>query len=87
MGKFISDRHAVFLQIEDQFSDVRTIDNLVPQGSTLGPVLFTCYASTLQKLFTTHNTSWYVDDHSFMQAFKPIDHKIHTDLRLNITKY
>ena len=42
-------------------------------------MLFTCYASTLQELFTNHNSlSGYADDHSFIKAFKAIDHKILT---------
>ena len=61
------------------------IDFSVPQGIILGPVLFTCYASTLQELFTNHNSlSGYADDHSFIKAFKPIDHKILTELELEI---
>ena len=63
------------VQIKDKFSEVKTIDFSVPQGSILGPILFTCYASTLQELFTSHNSlSGYADDHSFIKSFSPIDH-------------
>ena len=73
------------VQIEDQFSNFKTIDFLVPQGSILGPIFLTCYASTLQELFTNHSSlSGYEDDHSFTKVFKPIDHKILTELELDI---
>ena len=73
------------VQIEDKFLEVKTIDFSVPQGSILGPILFTCYASTLQELFTSHNSlSWYADDHSFIKSFSPIDNKILTELELDI---
>ena len=73
------------VQIEDHLSEVKTIGFSVPQGSILGPVLFTCYARTLQELFTNHiSLSWYADDHSFIKSFKPTDHKILTDLELDI---
>ena len=56
-----------WVQIEDQFSEVKTIDFSVPQGSILGPVLFKCYGSTLQEIFTSHNSlSGYADDNSFI---------------------
>ena len=52
------------VQTDDQFSDVRAIDFSVPHGSILGPVLFTCYVSTLQELFTDYNSlSANADDH------------------------
>ena len=73
------------VQTEDQFSDVKTADFSVPQGNILGQVLFTCYANTLQEVFTNHNSlSGYANDHSFIKAFKPIDHKVLTELKLDI---
>ena len=73
------------MQIEDKFSEAKTIYFSVPQGSSLSPILFTCYASTLQELFTSHNSIYgYADDHSFIKSFSPIDHKSLTDLELNI---
>ena len=73
------------VQIEDKFSEAKTIDFSVAQGSILGPILFTCYASTLQELFTCHNSlSGYADDHTFIKSFSPIYHKILTDLEFDI---
>ena len=64
------------VQIDNQFSDVRMIDISVPVGSILGPVLFTYYASTLQELFTGHNSlSGYGDDHTFIKVFTLTDYK------------
>ena len=72
------------VQIEDQFSDVKTLDSVL-WGSILGPLLFTCYASTLQELLTNHKYfSGYTDNHSFIKVLKPIDHKMHTELELII---
>ena len=41
--------------------------------------------STLQELFTSHNSlSAHTDDHSFIKSFSSIDHKILTELELHI---
>ena len=73
------------VQIEDKFSEVKTVDFSVPQGSILGPILFIYYASTLQELFTNHNSlSGYADYHSFIKSFLPIDHNILSELELDI---
>ena len=45
----------------------------VPQGSCLGPVLFTQYASSLLSIFSNHSviTHAYADDHQLYMAFSP----------------
>ena len=58
------------VQIEDNFLEVKKIDFSVPQGSILGPIIFTCYTSTLQELFTNpNNLTGYADDLSFIKPF------------------
>ena len=75
-----------WVQIEDNFSEVKKKSTfLFPKGSILGPILFICYASTLQELFTNHNSlSGYADDHSFIKSFLPIDQNILSELELDI---
>ena len=81
---YLTNRH-FYVQIKDQFYDGNKIDFSVPQGSILGPALFTSYASTLQELFTNDNSlPGHADEHSFTKAFKPIDHKILTEFELDI---
>ena len=47
--------------------------------------IFTCYASTLQELFTNLNSlSGYTDDYSFIKSFSPINHNILSELELDI---
>ena len=73
------------VQIEDKFSEVKTIDFSVPQGSILGPIHFICYVSTLQELFKNHNSlSQCADGHSFIRSFLPIDNNILSELQLDI---
>ena len=74
-----------WVQIEDDFLEVKKIDFSVPQGSILGPILFTCYASTLQELFTnSNNLTGYADDHSLIKPFSPMDQNILPELELDI---
>ena len=80
LKSYLTDRQFK-VQIEENFSEVKTINFSVPQGSILGPILFTCYASTLQELFTNNNSLFgYADDHSFIKSFSPIDNNIPTEL-------
>ena len=70
------------------FWKLKKIDFLVSQGSILGQILFTCYASTLQELFTnSNNLTGYADDHSFIKPFSPMDQCILPELELAIQKH
>ena len=64
------------MQIDNSFSPTHTINFSVPQGSTLGPVPFSCYVSTLLEVIKqTANTtiSGYADNHAPTQAFTKKD--------------
>ena len=47
----------------------------VPQGSVVGPILFTMYSSPLEDIIKTHNMSGmcYADDTQIYLRFKPCD--------------
>ena len=47
----------------------------VPQGSLLGPILFTCYIATLNNIIqgTSASMLGYADDHAVYKSFLPID--------------
>ena len=72
---YVSDRQ-FSVQIGNSFSQTHTINFSVPQGSILGPVLFSCCVSTLSEVInqTTHTTILgYADDHAFTQIFTQKD--------------
>ena len=84
LKSYLTDRQFK-VQIEENFSEVKTINFSVPQGSILGPIHFTCYTSTLQEPFINNNSlSGYADDHSFIKSFSPINNNILTELELDI---
>ena len=60
------------VNINNSYSTSRELHQSVPQGSCLGPVLYSCYASTLQIIIpegvTCHG---YADDHTFKHSFIP----------------
>ena len=82
LSSYISNR-LFSVKIGGGFSHAHTINFSVPQGRILGPVLFSCYVSTIpQVIEQTSNTIilGYADDHAFTQAFTQKDtlvkHKI-----------
>ena len=60
------------VEINDSQSKEVTINYSVPQGSILGPTLFSCYSSTLKDVMHNRSESiWgYADDSTFVDKFK-----------------
>ena len=63
---YLGDRQA-YINVHNVESDMHLMDFSVPQGSILGPVLFNCYASTLESHLRLNNSNAplisYADDH------------------------
>ena len=45
----------------------------VPQGSVVGPILFTMYSASLQDIITQHELNMYADDTQLYVIFHPSD--------------
>ena len=64
--------------IEEDMSQPRQLDYLVPQGSIQGAFLFIAYASTLDQVMDSSQLelNGFADDHSIRSSFKPskLDH-------------
>ena len=67
---YLCDR-SMQVQVNDTLSSRRTISYSVPQGSVCGPVLFSCYTSTLPSVIVDPHTfsSYYADDTEIHRAF------------------
>ncbi len=58
--------------MESEYSDKKLLQCSVPQGSCLGPTLYTVYASTLQDSIPPHiDLHGYADDHAIKSVFDP----------------
>ena len=71
LSSYISNRQ-FSVKIGSSLSHAHTINFSVPQGSILGPVLFSCYVSTLPEVIKQNSDTiilGYADDHAFTQAF------------------
>ena len=71
LSSYISNRQ-FSVKIGNSLLHAHTINFSVPQGSILGPVLFSCYVSTLPELIKQNSDTiilGYADDHAFTQAF------------------
>ena len=58
---YLSDRHQ-YTKINGEMSGVQKISCGVPQGSILGPTLFTLYVNDVEKVFTNSSVYLYADD-------------------------
>ena len=75
LSSYISNRQ-FSVKIGGSFLHAHTINFSVPQGSILGPVLFSCYVSTLPEVIKQNSDTiilGYADDHAFTQAFTQKD--------------
>ncbi len=58
--------------IGNSYSDRKSLSFSVPQGSCMGPTLYTLYASTLQTVIPPSvNIHGYADDHALKEKFDP----------------
>ena len=69
---YLSDRKQCII-LKGTWSNTFDLPFGVPQGSCLGPVLFTQYASSLFSIFSKHSVCAhaYADDHQLYMAFSP----------------
>ena len=75
LSSYISNRQ-FSVKIGGSYSHAHTINFSVPQGSMLGPVLFSYYVSTLPEVIKQNSDTIilsYADDHAFTQAFSQKD--------------
>lgn len=75
LTSYITDRHQ-FVNIDSHSSDSASITSGVPQGSVLGPLLFTLYTTPLSNLLEDSAASFhlYADDTQLYISFSPGDH-------------
>ena len=65
------------VQIKGTLSEKKQLTTGVPQGSCLGPVLFTIYVADLFQIIEKHlpEAQGYADDHQVYLSFRPISSK------------
>ena len=83
LRSFLSDRFQ-FVSINGFFSDSKLITCGVPQGSTLGPLLFLIYINDLCSAFLNSIAHLFADDTSLLHSDDNIDkieEKVNNDLR------
>lgn len=78
-------RRSQVVKINDQLSDPLVISSGVPQGSIVGPLLYTLYSSELVKAVKHCSVHFYADDTQLQHSFNIADAKqavtyINTDL-------
>ena len=78
ISSYLSSRKFL-VQISHLTSRTVEIDFSVPEGSILGPILFTCYASMLMEIIPERKDSYmsgYADNHAIVHSFSPDNNSI-----------
>ena len=72
LKSYLSDR-TQFVNIENKFSSSRNLRCGVPQGSVLGPLLYSMYTAPLADIIRSHNMSFhfFADDTQLYLTFNP----------------
>ncbi len=73
---YLSNRCQQIISNNEVTSDKFPLEYGVPQGSCLGPILFTQYASSLFQVISKHlcKAHGYADDHTLYLGFTPYSH-------------
>lgn len=84
LKNYLLDRSQL-VKLANQVSDIRAVGSGVPQGSILGPLLYTIYTSTLGNSIKSCSYHFYADDTQLYYSFNPKDiffanNLINTDL-------
>lgn len=79
------------VQVGECFSDTKTLERGVPQGSVLGPILFSIYTADLANVLRRHGVTFksFADDTQFYMTLnnvQSVEAKI-TDIMLDIGKW
>ena len=68
-ASYLSPRH-LKVNIDQDYSTVRDLNFSVPQGSCSGPILYSCYAASMELVVDKSiNIHGYADDHALKKAF------------------
>ena len=85
VSSYLTDRTQT-VQVGEALSEPQKLKYGVPQGSVLGPILFTIYTTPLGQLIRSHGLSFhlYADDTQLYLAIKPSDATSTSDAKQRI---